>query len=493
MGNQSSQPTNDFQKQVSQLKEQLKYQQHRSNIDLHKLQQQIYYTQLKMQEMKQQQYQSRHQYQQQHNVGGGGGSNIGGILSNPEIKSQIANNPAFGVQMIDLILKEYGTQLTDQQYNKINEYLERATNQTQQQQIQYQSNQQQQQQQLMVHSTANMNINDRYLTEEEQARRQFEEEQQQRRRQFEEQQKRRKAEYMNQLNAFEQNNNVNSYKLLGLSANYTLDELKLAYRKKAIQTHPDKGGNPELFDAVTKAYFSLLEKLKNKEQDKQYGELKSQSKQYIEDQSNDKRKNVNLKNEKFNLTAFNKIFEENKIADPTDNGYDEWLKDESSQKEQPKIFSNKFNLDVFNSTFENWKDEDTNLNREIVLRDEPSALVAFGRTGYTELGVDKVNDFSNAEGRGLGYTDLKQAYSKNGIINTKQVQMRESYRNIQEYEKARSKVEYNMTPEDIRREELKKRKEEEEEKMRLHRVQQRDSQHFNSYNRVHQLMLQKLK
>lgn len=493
MGNQSSQPSNDFQKQFTQLKEQLKYQQHRANIDIHKLQQQIYYTQLKMQEMKKNQHQPS-QYQQPHQNGGGSiGSGIVNILSNPEIKSQMANNPAFGVQMIELILKEYGTQLSDNQYNKINEYLEKQT-----QSIQYSSNQQyqqkqQHQQQMMVHSTANMSLNDRYSNDEDVERRKFEEEQQQRRRQFEEQQRRRKAEYAKQIRDFEQNNNVNSYKLLGVSANYTLDELKVAYRKKAIQTHPDKGGNPEVFDAVTKAYFSLLEKLKNKEQDKQYGELKSQSKQYIEGQSSDKRKNVNLKDEKFNLTAFNKIFEENKIADPTDNGYDEWLKDESSRKEQPKIFSDKFNLDVFNSTFENWKDEDSNLNREIVLRDEPSALVAFGRTGYTELGVDKVNDFSNAEGRGLGYTDLKQAYSKSGIINTKQVQMRESYRNIQEYEKARSKVEYKMSPEDIRREELRKRKEEEEEKMRIQRVQQRDNQHFNSYNRVHQLMLEKLK
>ena len=108
MGNQSSQPTNDFQKQVSQLKEQLKYQQQRSNIDLHKLQQQIYYTQLKMQEMKQNQHQRQNQYrpQQNNNIGGGGGGNISTILSNPEIKSQITNNPAFGVQMIDLILKE---------------------------------------------------------------------------------------------------------------------------------------------------------------------------------------------------------------------------------------------------------------------------------------------------------------------------------------------------------------------------------------------------
>ena len=53
MGNQTSQPSNDFQRQFLQLQEQMKQQQRRSNIDLHRLQQQIYHTQLKMQEMKQ--------------------------------------------------------------------------------------------------------------------------------------------------------------------------------------------------------------------------------------------------------------------------------------------------------------------------------------------------------------------------------------------------------------------------------------------------------
>ena len=39
------------------------------------------------------------------------------------------------VQIIELILKEYGTQLSEQQYEKINNYLERANQQTSQQQI----------------------------------------------------------------------------------------------------------------------------------------------------------------------------------------------------------------------------------------------------------------------------------------------------------------------------------------------------------------------
>ncbi len=549
MGNQASQPSSDFQKQFYQLQQQVKNQQRRQNVDLSKLQNQLHYTQMKLQEMKQnqqrqqyqqqrsnqqypqQQYQQQYQqqqypqqqqqqqqqqyqqqpYHQQNNNQAAilqNNNKMASLLNSPDLKQEMANNPAFGVQIIELILKEFGTQLSDNQYEKINDYLEKATHQTnnqqqqqlqQFQQLQYQQKQhqypQQNQQQIQMHRTANMSLSQKYQTEEEIERQNFEREQERRRREFEEQQKKRRNDYQNQLKMFE-SSQTNAYKLLGVPANYTLEQLKIAYRKKAIQTHPDKGGNPELFDEVTKAYFSLLEKLKNKEQDKQFMDLKSQSKSYIEDQSGKNKQNINMSKDKFNLTVFNKIFEENKIAEPTDVGYDEWLKDEKAVKEQPKVFSAKFNLDVFNSQFENWKDEDENLHREIVLRDEPTALVAFhGKTGYSELGVDRVDDFSHSDpnSKGIGYTDLKQAYSKNGLINTKAIQPRESYKNIEEYERARAKISYNMTPEDIRREEMKKRREQEEEERRIQRVQNNDNNAFNKYNRIHQLMLDKLK
>ena len=50
-------------------------------------------------------------------------NNLNNLLSNPELKREMANNPAFGVQIIELILKEYGTQLSEQQYEKIHNYL----------------------------------------------------------------------------------------------------------------------------------------------------------------------------------------------------------------------------------------------------------------------------------------------------------------------------------------------------------------------------------
>jgi curved DNA-binding protein CbpA len=494
MGNQTSQPSNEFQKQFKILQDQLKNQQRKQNIDLYRLQQQLYHTQLKLHELK---TQPQNYNNNGNNVNNGNnGNNVNNtmnsqilhLLSNPDLKKEMVTNPSFGVQIIELILNEFGTQLSEQQHEKINGYLERATQQTSVQQ----------QNKIVSHPIQNMNINDRYLTEEENARRHFEEEQQRQRKQFEEQQKRRREEYQRQLNEFD-NSKTNPYILLGLNSNqnYTIDQIKTAYRKKAITVHPDKGGSAKLFDDVTKAYFSILEKLKLKEQDKQYSDLKNGSRDYLDKQQSENKKNMALKAEKgFNLNAFNKIFEENRLNDPNDNGYQDWLKNDN-KKEPPKVFSTKFNIDNFNTMFENWKDEDEELGREIVLRDGPQALVSFnGKTGFTEIGTDQINDFSKSDinTKNLGYLDLKQAYSKNGIINARNVNARESYRNIEEYERARaSTISYQMTPEEMQREEMRKRREAEEEEKRLHRIQQKDSSAFNSYNRVHQMMIDKLK
>jgi curved DNA-binding protein CbpA len=502
MGNQTSQTSTEFQKQFQNLQDQLKNQYRRQTIDLHRLQQQIYHTQLKLHELKTQPVSHNNNYNQ-HGYNNINSNSMQNILANPDLKKEMITNPAFGVQIIELILNEFGTQLTDQQHEKINGYLERVTQQTSEQQkhqqisqMNHHNNHSNSNNKIISHPTQNMSINDRYLSEEEAATRKFEEEQKRQRREFEEQQRRRREEYQKQLSDFE-STQINPYKLLGVNQNYTLDQLKTAYRKKAIVCHPDKGGSAKLFDEVTKAYFSLLEKLKMKEQDKQYMDLKNGSREYLDKQQSENRQNIGLKAEKgFNLNAFNKIFEENRINDPTDTGYDDWLK-KDNKKEPPKVFSTKFNIDNFNTMFENWKDEDEELGREIVLSEGPRALMAYhGKTGFTELGVDKIDDFTKADpnSRNLGYTDLKQAYSRNGLINARSANVRESYKNVEEYERARTaRTSYQMTPEELRKEEIQKFKEKEEEERRIQRVQNRDSQTFNSYNRVHQMMIDKLK
>jgi DnaJ domain len=48
--------------------------------------------------------------------------------------------------------------------------------------------------------------------------------------------------------------------VLGIDSNATLDEIKRAYRKRALSTHPDHGGDGERFRAVQRAYEKALEK-----------------------------------------------------------------------------------------------------------------------------------------------------------------------------------------------------------------------------------------
>lgn len=47
------------------------------------------------------------------------------------------------------------------------------------------------------------------------------------------------------------------YELLGLAPGATADEVKKAFRKKAIREHPDKGGDAEKFKKLTEAYEIL--------------------------------------------------------------------------------------------------------------------------------------------------------------------------------------------------------------------------------------------
>ena len=145
MGNQTSQ-TNNFQKEFYQLQNEMKNQR-KQFIDFQKVQQEIYNAQMKMQTMRTQQpqnhyNQNQHQYQNQNNFNQNKeqpmNDKIAILLSNPELKSQIKDNPSFGVQMIELILKEFGTQLSQLQYNKINNYLENVSQQASQQQSQQQ-------------------------------------------------------------------------------------------------------------------------------------------------------------------------------------------------------------------------------------------------------------------------------------------------------------------------------------------------------------------
>lgn len=65
----------------------------------------------------------------------------------------------------------------------------------------------------------------------------------------------------------EKNKDKSPHEILGVEENAAPDEIKNAYRRRALETHPDKGGKPGEFEAVARAYRLLLNAANNNESD----------------------------------------------------------------------------------------------------------------------------------------------------------------------------------------------------------------------------------
>jgi molecular chaperone DnaJ len=59
----------------------------------------------------------------------------------------------------------------------------------------------------------------------------------------------------------------NFYEILGVTESATQDEIKRAYRKLAVEHHPDKGGNEETFKKISEAYDTLGDEDKRRQYD----------------------------------------------------------------------------------------------------------------------------------------------------------------------------------------------------------------------------------
>ena len=59
------------------------------------------------------------------------------------------------------------------------------------------------------------------------------------------------------------------YNILGVNESATQEEIKKAYKKKAVEHHPDKGGNEEEFKKISEAYDTLGDENKRRNYDNQ--------------------------------------------------------------------------------------------------------------------------------------------------------------------------------------------------------------------------------
>jgi curved DNA-binding protein CbpA len=285
---------------------------------------------------------------------------------------------------------------------------------------------------------------------------------------------------------------LNPYKILGVTKNYDEKSLKKAYLKKALVTHPDRGGSPVEFQKVSIAYTLLLKKIKDKENNHDHNDLRNHSQSYMSNQQSDNIRNVNM-TEQFDINLFNKIYEENKEESVYDRGYGDWMKKDNGQKmlQQPKMFNKTFNKDLFNHEFEKYKlQQQKQMGTQIVKYDEPQVDISMrGKDSLMILGQNNISDFSGTSEGGLTFRDYRDAFTNSCLIDTGSVNLENRDNNIKEVERTRSNISYQMSERDLRKQQMIKMRMEKEEHDRINRLNQQDNRAFAVYEQIHSRLI----
>ena len=284
---------------------------------------------------------------------------------------------------------------------------------------------------------------------------------------------------------------LNPYNILGIDKNFDEVSLKKAYLRKAMKTHPDRGGSSEEFQKVSIAYTILLKKINDSKNNHSHNDLRENSKGYMNEQKQDSRVNVNM-TENFDVNLFNKVYDDNKIETPFDDGYGGWIsKNHLEDKEQKKLFSGNFNKNMFNHEFEKYKREEQKKHgSQLVRYENPEVNISYkGRDSLSVLGQNKISDFSGDTGSGLNYRDYKDAFTNSCLIDTGAFKDNGRPRDINSLESSRSNISYQLSEQDQKKLLIQKLREKKEEEQRIQRLSDYDNKSFNAYDRIHQRLL----
>lgn len=245
---------------------------------------------------------------------------------------------------------------------------------------------------------------------------------------------------------------IDPYKILNIPQNYNAEMLKNAYKRVALQAHPDKGGSEYLFKLVTQCYKYLAKELEERENDKQHYELKQQQTQSTQS-INKQTANIQdmfYSGTSFDREKFNRFFVSNKFNDEVvEVGYEEWMKKNKAKKPPSYKSSSGDFQSSFNAHFEK-NAQVTKDNRQIIKYKEPEPLVSCNKLAFFELGQDEISDFSgdNKNSRSLNFMDYRVAHTTTRLVDPSTVK-RKNFSNITELEKERENVRYTMTEKEM--------------------------------------------
>ena len=264
------------------------------------------------------------------------------------------------------------------------------------------------------------------------------------------------------------------YEVLRLPRNFTLEQLKLNYKRLALQLHPDKNTlsneqTGEIFKLLTTSYKTLLQEHHDRESDRPFTDLRRDAQGSAP--AAGKPPTLFGDGQGFDSTKFNEFFSENKLMDPAnDSGYGDWLKAENPV-DRPMLQSSK----------------KTAIPKECKSLMLHVDAIAFGRgkLSYSEMGVNEVDDFSlmTSTNRRVGATDLRVAYSMQDVQDgPEQGSARREYKDIDELERDRASISFTMNDKESRAYDKYKRIVEKHDTSRQSNIRQVDkstSEHFD--------------
>jgi len=310
-----------------------------------------------------------------------------------------------------------------------------------------------------------------------------------------------------------------AYQLLGIddSKPLTHELLKSAYKRAAVKTHPDKGGSPELFDAVTRAFLyiqEILEKLIPKTgkdgKDVRFSvevtpEMAMKARGINPTAPADKNAMkledappVALNPKKLDMNVFNKLFEENKLPDPDkDDGYGDWLKDQDNSRGTQAAMKGKYNADVFNRTFEEESRRAASAPKDQMSKYRPPSEMILAPGFGTELGSGRPEQYTKSTtaitgaAGGIGYTDLKYAYSEGSTFSQDiaGVSLDGRPKTMAEAERAYKSAPPSMSEEETRAVSMFTQAREAAEVQRQQRLAARDVDHSTAHARLKQRLM----
>jgi curved DNA-binding protein CbpA len=294
---------------------------------------------------------------------------------------------------------------------------------------------------------------------------------------------------------------INPYEVLNISKDFTWNELKEAYRKLAMNTHPDKqGGNKDLFNIITHCFKKLADELKLREEDKGHHDLKKQSNDYFHKMTNDTIPHpsevmVSNANEKMTADKFNKNFEKCKLyEDEIEFGYGSKMEESTKVREdiniEKLIKKNKIDSESFNALF----NKNVPVNKTLIKYREPEPLILAKTLQFTELGGKRPDDYSSSlektNTNTLAYTDYMRAHDGTRLVDPRLMKNVKEFKSVDEYEAYRdNKAKRTLSVRELKVEELKKMKEVKAEEERLVRLKLYDKKVEKSYEKASQLFL----